>query len=380
MYWYYLFFIFQSIFFSFCLSTSLIDIFLKNQDCVSTQYFYDFVYCNKNEQVNCQWFDQHFPALFQKDKIEAANDKSNDRLIIRLFKLIYELLKEPYGLSWCSCNQAPISLRIQLAFEVFDCVIRKFPNTDQRLVYTSYASGKLLQDIVVIAGLIELGYKNVTINLIDLVYDRSRRSAIGLYAPVLFRKFIRNLIEKKYSKQALDILYYDVVTYGDVYDYIQDIQLGVAFKSNIILLVDPGSDLLYEEFEYFGTLSRASLILFDFAKKDSSIALYIPRNKKIYYFYAKNIDSEARDKISKIILLSKSISGKNNFLNILIQEMKRGIDIKNIIYFQSPFRSFEDLKYDGSVEDPIIFQLCDGVIFHDVRDGFPIRNYTKVWF
>lgn len=367
----------QLLFFS-CYANNSIDLFLQNTLHLSNKHFLGQIYNENNAQGYARQFEKLFPALYQKDKAEGIQLVEN-RLIIRLIKLIDSLQKDAHGLSWCNCAQAPAHLRIRLALEVFDRVVRQFPDAAQKLAYTSYASGKLLQDIIIIAGLIELGYANLIIHLIDLAYERKRQDLASLYAPVIFKKLIRSFTSDKQQKDSSYYPAFEVKTYYDVYEYVHDIQCGTAVKSHIVLMVDPGSDLLHEDFQYFGPHAQASLINFELANGMTHVALYIPRSKNIRYFYAQNLLTGDKEKIKKALQEVQVAKLKKNFAEYLVQAVSKYMQVKKVTYFQSPFRSLDDLKHDCSVDRAIMYQLCEGIIVHDVRDGLPLKNYSKVW-
>lgn len=323
-------------------------------------------------------FEKLFPALSVRDKNEQ-NQEAHSNLIMRLITIMEKIIHEQHGLSWCNCDQAPAPQRIRLALKVFDRVVRQYPDCSQKIVYTSYASGKLLQDLIIIAGLIELGYSRLVINVIDIAYERKRQDLSCLYAQIVFGQQIRKILN---SKQQQDSSYnptVEISSYHNVYDYIEKARRGLVEKSHILIMVDPGNDLMHKDFEYYGQQAMASLILFELENKMTHIALYIPRSRNIRYFYAQSLAHGDKEKVRRALEFVKKEKLKHNFSEYVTKALCQNFSIKSIKYFQSPFRSFDDLKYDGAVSQVIMYQLCDGMITQDVRDGLPLKGFSKIW-
>lgn len=365
----------------YCLSICILISFFKAQAFQVTDHFLldtDRWLDKVSVWRNPSQFEKLFPSLYLHDKNGQAQGLQNS-LIMRLIDRIEKISQEKNGLSWCNCDQAPAPQRIRLALKVLDRVVRQYPECSQKLVYTSYASGKLLQDFIIIAGLIELGYSCLEINVIDIAYERKRQDLSCLYAQIVFEQQIRKILR---SKQEQDLSYNPSVkisSYHNVYDYLEKARRGLVEKSHILIMVDPGNDLMHKDFEYYGQQALASLINFELENKMTHIALYIPRSKTIRYVYAQNLAYGDKEKIRKALESVKKEKLKKNYSEYITKAVCQNFPVKSIKYFQSPFRSFDDLKYDGAVSEVIMYQLCDGMITQDVRDGLPLRGFSKIW-
>ncbi|HEV2600730.1 MAG TPA: hypothetical protein VGT41_00395 [Candidatus Babeliales bacterium] len=71
-------------------------------------------------------------------------------------------------LNWCSCSAAPFAKRIALAVHMIKDTVKRHPDKNKRIVYSSLAAGQLLMDFLVISGLQHQGFNNIDINVIDL--------------------------------------------------------------------------------------------------------------------------------------------------------------------------------------------------------------------
>lgn len=174
-----------------------------------------------------------------------------------LVSALIELILQDTGesLSWCECHAE--YKRITFALLVINEVREKFQNNNKRIVYTSFASGSLLQDYVILSELL-LSHTNMLVNFIDLDYPD---------VPALTKKDLRakeprslHVMEMKNKQESADMLdsfkikiaqvisekrlgsvgyKFDVNIYQNVYDYIARVQKNPDEKSNILIMVDP---------------------------------------------------------------------------------------------------------------------------------------------
>lgn len=73
-----------------------------------------------------------------------------------------------HRLSHCSCISTP--KRIVLAIRMVNDILNKFAGADDAIVFTAFASGSLFQEYIVLKPLVDLGYTNIILNIIDLAY------------------------------------------------------------------------------------------------------------------------------------------------------------------------------------------------------------------
>lgn len=362
-----------------CQAQDVIDFILQNPIYLRASNLAGRLYDQSDTFAFVRQFERLFPNLYQLDKAEKNSEPSN-RLIIRLLRMMEQAPRTLRGLTWCGCAQAPFPMRIRLAMRVLDTTVRRFSRTDEKLVYTAHGSGKLLQDFIIIAGLIELGYSHLAINIIDIEYEKKRQSPVILYAQIALNQHIRSVVWLKQQVIPSYALRHTITAYHDAYDYLVDVKHRRSERSHILTMVDTGDDLLRKEFKYRGPTNAVSLIEFVHKNDKTRFAVYLPRNKSFKYFYATNLAQGDKELVKVIIQKVRQDSSDKNFLEQLIMAMHENFHIRDVNFFQSPYRVFDDLAGDGAVQNAIVFQLCTGVITSGVRDGLPIKHFQKVWF
>lgn len=357
-----------------CQAQDVIDFLLQKPSFLGSSDFVDRLYDQQSDHPYARQLEKFFPSLYQLDKAEKNVDPCK-RLIIRLLTMMEKAPRMYRGLLWCGCAQAPLPIRIRLAMRILDSVVRRFGRTDEQLIYTSHASGKLLQDFIVIAGLIELGYSNIIINIIDIEYQKRQLSPVQ----IMLNQHIRSIVWLKQRVMPTYTLRCSVIAYQDAYDYLEEVKSGKAPRSHIVTMVDPGDDLLRKEFKYRGPVSRISLIEYVHKNNKTRCAIYLPRNKNFKYFYATNVSQDDKVLMKSIIQNAQKNVSDKNLIEYLAMAMHENFHIRDINFFQSPHRIFDDLAHEGTLQNAIVFQLCTGVITSGVRDGLPIKHLQKVW-
>ncbi|MBS1988369.1 hypothetical protein JST56_05225 [Candidatus Dependentiae bacterium] len=362
-----------------CQAQDIIDFLLQNPIYFKENHLIDRLYDQTSAYPYARQFEKLFPNLYQRDKAEMQQEPCN-RLIIRLLRMMEQAPRKARGLAWCGCSQAPLPMRIRLAMRVLDSVVRRFVYTGEKLVYSAQGSGKLLQDFIIIAGLIELGYSNLAINIIDIEYETKQQTPAMLYAQIALNQHIRSAVWLKQQTTPEYALRYNVTAYHDAYDYLEDVKHGKALRSNILTMVDPGDDLLRKEFKYRGPTKQVSLVEFVLKNDKTRCAIYLSRSKSFKYFYGINLAQGEKELIKSIIQHVRQQGSDKYFLEYLVAVMHEKLSIREVNFFQSPYRVFDDLAGDGALPNAIIFQLCTGVITSGVRDGLPIKHLQKIWF
>lgn len=362
-----------------CQAQDVIDFLLQNPIYFKENHLIERLYDQNGIYPYARQFEKFFPNLYQLDKVEKKAESYN-RLIIRLLRMMVHAPGASRGLTWCGCAQAPLPMRIRLAMRVLDSVARRFVYTGEKLVYTAQGAGKLLQDFIIIAGLIELGYSNLDINIIDIEYGKKQQTPVILYAQIALNQHIRSAVWRKQQDNPFYVLKYTVNAYQDAYDYLRDVNSARAYRSHILTMVDPGDDLLQKEFKYRGPASFISLIEFVYKNDKTRCAIYLPRSKSFKYFYGSNLTQSDKERVKYIIQRVREQALDKNFLEYLVAAMQENFSLRDVNFFQSPYRVFDDLAADGTAHNAIVFQLCSGVITSGVRDGLPIKHMQKIWF
>lgn len=296
-----------------CQAQDVIDFLLKNPSYFKESHLIDRLYDQNSPDPYAHQFEKFFPNLYRLDKAEKKVESYN-RLIIRLLRMMEQAPRVSRGLAWCGCDQAPLPMRIRLAMRVLDSVAQRFSFTGEKLVYTAQGSGKLLQDFIIIAGLIELGYSNVAINIIDIEYEKKQQSPAMLYTQIALNQHIRSAVWLKQQAHPTYALRYTVTAYHDAYDYLEDVKYGKNQRSHILTMVDTGDDLLRKEFKYRGPINFVSLIEFVYKNYKTRCAIYVPRSKSFKYFYATHLAQDEKELIKAIIQSVRQQASDKNFL------------------------------------------------------------------
>jgi hypothetical protein len=203
-------------------------------------------------------FTRSFPVLSKHPKITQLFSKFKDLYskIIYIGKVglseVYELNSTGnYRLSWCGCTTFDNDARRYFLFKFLNDILDKFkPEETRKLVITSLCSGGLLQELFCIIGLLILGYKKITINFIDDIY--SEQASTDEY-----EKAFSNVAEaKSFFENAIkdNIKEEDFLCESSFYDhftqYVYEVTIDKNKKSNIIMLLDPGSGFLRTDFGF----------------------------------------------------------------------------------------------------------------------------------
>ncbi len=235
-----------------------------------------------------------------------------ERMIINVFtELILKDISKP--LDWCTCTAE--YKRITLALLLINEIREKFPNKNDRIVYTSFASGSLLQDYVVLSELL-LSHTNFLVNFIDLEYpdipalikkDLSTEYPRDLHMLEMKNKQeTANMIDsfkikmaQVMSERGLDYNF-DVDIYQNIYQYIASAQKNTDEKSNIMILVDPSVGSF--GMANFPSLANVINVWID-QEKVPVFTIYLPRHHgaHLYQYQTTEIAGFGENTSSKII-------------------------------------------------------------------------------
>lgn len=217
------------------------------------------------------------------------------------------------SLDWCSCTAE--YKRITLAVLLINEIREKFSNKNQQIVYTSFASGRLLQDYAVLSELL-LSHTNLLVNLIDLEYpdipalakkDLSEEAPHDLHMIEMQSKQMRaNTIDSFKIKMAQVIstrdaginYHFDTRSYQNAYDYIARVQQNSDEKSNVLILVDP--DVGSFGMADFPSLANVINVWID-QEKIPVFTIYLPRHHGTQLYQAIKIANKPLTVPSKVM-------------------------------------------------------------------------------
>ncbi len=195
---------------------------------------------------------------------------------------------------WCQCGGAPA--RLDFIIQVIAATLQRFKNKES-IVYTSLGTGWLLHDFLTITELIQAGYKDIIVNIIDIEYPddialpRTAQEKLKKLQDIIHEKNKRLLSEEYYTLQGeqvytghpweaaniidkftLEITKYisrnkknsnvHVYHFSSAYDYLSKLKILDQKKSDIITMVDPDRPAIYEipDAEAFPTRSNTIII------------------------------------------------------------------------------------------------------------------------
>ena len=158
-------------------------------------------------------------------------------------------------MSSCFCHNATIGKRILLLFQLLNNIATNKKDTETPLTYTSFGSGKLLYDYYVISELIKLGFKNIKLNLIDLIYEQDTTIVD------IFKQELSRIVCKRYNKEAIDETFLSsviqITTYKDAAIYAHLVEQNQALKSDVLTYIDIGLPVTDEIFKSLITSTSA---------------------------------------------------------------------------------------------------------------------------
>ncbi len=203
----------------------------------------------------------------------------------------YEKNRE--NLKYCSCID--LNTRISFATEIIRELMIRHPRS-QELNYVSFASGYLLQDYIIILGLIKSGYHNIRISFIDLMYENNKTLKT-------IEEF-KSQLHKDLQKNNILSANIPVNTYISVNQYFQNNNN----KPDLIVFADPDMNAFMS---YDSTITQGGII--DFSHLKSKVII---RNDEDPVWY---ISEKAN--IKGVIALQNlcTISKTNNAMQSLIE-------------------------------------------------------------
>lgn len=245
-------------------------------------------------------FDKIPKSFMRFDKqTKTIQEQALTRMLKRMITtaLIETLLKEESGsLEWCTCTAE--YKRITLALLVVNEAREKYPNKNQRIVYTSLASGSLLQDYVILSELLQT-HTNILVNIIDLEYpdipalakkDLDPEDPRDLHMLEMKNKqehaatidSFKIKMAQIISTRPVKVDYnFDVTIYQNAYDYITHAKQNPNDKSNILIMTDPAIGSY--GMEDFPSLANVINIWVD-EEKAPVFTLYLPRHHGVQLY------------------------------------------------------------------------------------------------
>jgi hypothetical protein len=334
---------------------------------------YDYTFPNISKKITQSIFDEYLNCrVSTKSKVTGV--KKQD-------------LKNKFD--WCSCRKARASTRLYLVTHIINELAGRDKNKE--LVYVSFGSGKLLQDYLIIKGLVAAGFKNINVNLIDLGYANTSNISInnGIDVDDFLKTFCRKKGESFDEKDSLCAFcklakscncIKKINSYTTYFDFLKTWGKN---RVDILLLIDP-MKLFAELLETKDPIYVNHVSVKD--QKACEIVFLLPYEgyPKIFYKsdnldFDKNINTNfcnlKRDCLFSCINSYKGYKDRANFIRSLdlclnwpvIWQDKFCCSLENhkinISMSQSQRYSFYDIIKSTVSKNALIYQLDDNKIF-----------------
>jgi hypothetical protein len=274
----------------------------------------------------------------QPEQEDVLKEVLGRMLAATLAELIVKDVSE--SLDWCTCTAE--YRRITLALLMVNEIREKFQNPTERIVYTSFASGNLLQDYVILSELL-LSHNNILVNLIDLNYP----DIPALAKKNLKEKVAKNLhkLEMKSRQENAEMIdsfkvkiaqvistrkfgnnknpHFDVNVYQNAYEYISRAKTNPQEKSNVLLMVDPS--VFSYAIEDYSSMANVINVWIDQEIKPV-FNVYLPRHHGVHLYQLKDsVDSKAVQYLQNQLLQLMVSTGASkqyaaNFTNALLNK------------------------------------------------------------
>ncbi len=173
-----------------------------------------------------------------------ANNTELSDAAIRYFMRSYCAWILPSRLRACNCTKIDIAERAAINAAILAHILENFEPTE-RITLTSFGSGSLLQEFLLVKTLVMLGYTNLNINLIDPIYDSStiafkvmsKKKKAGWCESV---ETAVHYFKEKLSTYSLS----EPNIYRSVDAYRQAIAEGNAVAADVVMAIDAADDFL----------------------------------------------------------------------------------------------------------------------------------------
>lgn len=197
-------------------------------------------------RVGCACTTEFFATNEILDWDEESWDGELATLPVQLQALVarMKLLQTSAGLKWCDCPDFPAPFRLRAIIKALHSVLVQFPDRRAPFVYTSFCSGKLLQDYIMVMMLVALGYQHVIVNIIDLDY-KGVQGKLNIHgfednrSENIFRDV--NVWARKSFVLALQRCpFVHVYGFESIYQYIEYAKAHVQPSVSLMMLIDCG--------------------------------------------------------------------------------------------------------------------------------------------
>lgn len=362
---------------------------------------YDYTFPNISKKITKSVFDEYLNCRVFTRRVQTRRVSTRR---VQATGVKKQDLKNKFD--WCACRKARASTRLYLVTHIINELANRDKNKE--LVYVSFGSGKLLQDYLIIKGLVAAGFKNINVNLIDLGYANTSNISInnGIDVEDFLRTFCRKKGESYDEKDSLCAFcklakscncIKKINSYTTYFDFLKTWGKN---RVDVLLLIDP-MKLFAELLETKDPVYVNHVCVSSCKNKACEVVFLLPYVGRPKIFYKNingdlNISSFSFEKCKKDRLFScinsyKGYVDRANFIRSLdlclnwpsiwpsnsccLLENKK----VNISMSQSQRYSFYDIIKSTVSDNALIYQLDDNKIFFGkcnlLKDAYKKEGY-----
>lgn len=348
---------------------------------------------------------------FSLSELFIALELFSKRLLANVRHLVHTSLDEQYDLTWCSCRQFLPHERIFFIIQLILDIEQQFPDKKKPVVYTSLASGGLLQDYLTIQELILSGYNNIVINIIDAIYPDLTK------LPKTYADRIKQLNKLKSSgkekspeasiienslrienfqyhlgvlasnhpeiKPSLNFNYF-----RSAHEYIMDVDDGMRPKTTVLIMVDPDRPAWYKATPETPASAINMILLQKTPEPGQDDNFYLTLSSieplHVYYNRGQRNEADTMDYLSCMSMLTQSDvhwiqhMHKGRPQQKFNQEAFGCLKTHNLAYkegYISAHIDFQELAVKCCTDNALIYVAAD--VFKDIESGKRIKKLDK---
>lgn len=294
-----------------------------------------------NNQLNKQTTNTEFNTALQSALPHTAENASRTINLLSNLISLASFNDTDNTIHACTCISS--SRRINFLLKFFAAIENKHPQKDTKLSITSLASGNLLQEALLIQGLINLGYTALTLNCIDTDYHADALTHCKIQK--LFFAFKDLITSINEYRAAITIIYHDSAY-----------TLPKETPSDIIIMIDPG---LLSSFKFprpfFHSINnpsaKSNTIAFKFSKNSGApdAYLFIPlilRTQNPIFYQDTALAHHHHPAVNQLLETLRTLYTTSNgtpFCQAVIEHAKTNKFIKNYFLAADPNLTLQEL-------------------------------------
>lgn len=271
------------------------------------------------------------------------------------------------GLRYCKCT--PLAKRMTTVLLLLQDITVTYPDNKQKITITSFGSGSLFQEYLLMIALFDAHYHNLHMNLIDIEYpifdqvidsttnlNQLQKSIINSTPDIAnpWNPNVKQLLMRFLSTIMKQNACASFTIYNHGYQYLESCKRGVAQKSDVLYVVDPGWSIKDSETE----MANANLAIVlgpkkAFGEDAPEMYIFVPHANKPHSFTKKNIQQNYPDLPELMGSLGDRLS---------LEEIKQNCANYSVVLACDPFTAFQDLVDQGTKKNAIIYSLQQQII------------------